>query len=60
MNLSNVIVAVNRVRKIMQRNQENRYTLYQYKGYQYYKENPSLNAWEAIEKILKDCELIGK
>lgn len=22
--------------------------------------NPSLNAWEAIEKILKDCELIGK
>ena len=30
----------------------------QYKGYQYYKENPSLTAWEAIEKILKDCELI--
>ena len=26
---------------------------------EYYKENPSLAAWEAIEKILKDCELIG-
>ena len=49
---------VDRARKIMQRNQDNGYTLYQYKGYQYYKENPSLTAWEAIEKILKDCELI--
>ena len=57
MDLSNVIAAVDRARKIMQRNQENGYTLYQYKGYQYYKENPSLAAWEAIEKILKDCEL---
>ena len=60
MDLSNVIAAVDRARKIMQRNQDNGYTLYQYKGYQYYKENPSLTAWEAIEKILKDCELIGK
>ena len=57
MDLSNVIEAVDRARKIMQRNQDNGYTLYQYKGYQYYKENPSLTAWEAIEKILKDCEL---
>ena len=56
--LFNVIAAVDRARKIMQRNQDNGYTLYQYKGYQYYKENPSLTAWEAIEKILKDCELI--
>lgn len=30
---------------------------HQYKGYKYYKENPSLAIWEAIEKILKDCEL---
>lgn len=37
MDLSNVIAAVDRARKIMQRNQENGYTLYQYKGYQYYK-----------------------
>ena len=56
--LSKVIAAVDRARKIMQRYKENGYTLYQYKVYQYYKENPSLAAWEAIEKILKDCELV--
>ena len=56
--LSNVIDAVNRAKAIMQRNKENGYILHQYKGYKYYKENPSLAIWEAIEKILKDCELI--
>ncbi len=55
--LSNVIDAVNRAKDIMQRNQDNNYTLHQYKGYKYYKENPSLAIWEAIEKILKDCRL---
>ncbi len=58
MNLSNVIGAVERARKIMQRNQENGYVLHRYKGYTYYKENPSLAAWEAIEKILIDCGLL--
>ena len=58
MNLSNVISAIDRAKKIMQKNYENGYTLYQYKGYEYYKENPSLAAWEAIEKILTDCNLI--
>ena len=56
--LSNVIDAVNRAKAIMQRNKENGYILHQYKGYKYYKENPSLAIWEAIEKLLKDCELI--
>ena len=58
MNLSNVISAIERAKKIMQKNYENGYKLYQYKGYEYYKENPSLAAWEAIEKILTDCNLI--
>ncbi len=58
MNLVNVIDAIKRARNIMQRNQENGYTLLQYKGYRYYKENPSLSAWEAIEKILSDCKLL--
>ena len=58
MNLVNVIDAIKRARNIMQRNQENGYTLLQYKGYRYYKENPSLSAWEAIEKILCDCKLL--
>lgn len=56
--LSNVIDAVNRAKTIMQNNQNKGYILQQYKGYKYYKENPSLAIWEVIEKILKDCELI--
>lgn len=56
--LPNVIEAVNRGKKIMQTNHDNGYILQQYKGYHYYRENPSLAIWEAIEKILKDCELM--
>lgn len=55
--LANVIEAVNRAKIIMRRNQENGYVLHQYKGYQYYKENPSLEVGNIIEKILKDCGL---
>lgn len=58
MNLSNVIAAIGRARQIMQKNKENGYILHQYKGYQYYKENPSLASWEAIERILSDCKLL--
>lgn len=58
MDLSNVIAAVERASKIMQKNKENGYKLIEYKGYRYYKENPSLSMWEAIENILKDCKLI--
>ncbi len=58
MNLSNVLDAIGRAKKIMQRNQENGYLLLQHKGYRYYKENPSLSAWEAIERILSDCKLL--
>ena len=60
MDLSSVIDAINRARKIMKRNRENGYTFYKYKGYRYYKENPSLASWQAIEKILLDCKLIKK
>lgn len=60
MDLSSVIDAINRARKIMKRNRENGYTFHKYKGYRYYKENPSLASWQAIEKILLDCKLIKK
>lgn len=56
--LSNVIEAVNRAKIIMQRIEKNGYTLYQYKGFTYYKENPALAIGEIIEKILIDCSLI--
>lgn len=58
LDLSDVIDAINRAKHIMQRNQENGYILQQYKGYKYYKENPSLMIYEIIEKILKDCNLL--
>lgn len=56
--LQNVIDAVRRSKEIMERNKKNGYVLYQYKGYRYYKENPSLMIWEIIEKILGDCRII--
>lgn len=56
--LKDVIAAVNRAKTIMKRNKENGYVIHEYKGYKYYKENPSLAIWEVIEKILKDCELV--
>ena len=59
MQLSNVIDAIQRAKDIMQRNHENGYKLIQYKGYSFYNENPSLQSWEAIEKILIECGLIA-
>nr|MCR5625480.1 RloB family protein [Lachnospiraceae bacterium] len=46
--LEDVIDAVNRAKTIMEINKKNGYTLYQYRGYSYYKENPSLMIWEII------------
>jgi hypothetical protein len=56
--LSEVKTAIERSQSIMQRNEENGLVLQQYKGYRYYRENPSLSIWESIQKILKDCDLI--
>jgi hypothetical protein len=50
--------AVRRSKSIMQKNVEAGYTPQRYKRYMYYKENPSLSIWEAIEKILGECKLI--
>ncbi len=58
--LANVVAAIDRAKKIMDCNHKAGYVLQQYKGYQYYKENPSLAVWEIIEKIMQDCELIEK
>ena len=56
--LQDVIEAVKRAKAIMEINKQNGFTLHQYRGYSYYKENPSLMIWEIIEKILIDCELL--
>ena len=56
--LDHVREAIRRSKVIMQRNQEAGYTLHQYKGYKYYKENPSLFIYVSIEKILRECNLL--
>lgn len=56
--LTDVLSAIARAKAIMIRNQTDGYTLQEYKGYKYYRENPSLAIWEPIEKILKDCSLL--
>ena len=56
--LQDVQDAVRRSREITCRNQEHGYSLLSYKGFSYYRENPSLSIWESIAKILSDCSLI--
>lgn len=58
LSLPEVLSAIERARTIMQRNERDGYQLTQYKGYQYYMHNPSLDLWQPIEKILSDCGLL--
>jgi len=58
--LCEVKAAIARAKVIMERNEENGLVLQEYKGYRYYKENPALSIWKSIEKILKECELLGE
>lgn len=58
LSLDDVCKAISRAKSIMQNNKNNLLILHQYKGYKYYKENPSLSIWEEIERILLDCNLL--
>lgn len=49
--------AIEREERIMKRNRDINYTLHEYKGYNYYKENPSLTVGQIIKEILADCNL---
>jgi hypothetical protein len=53
--LQDVKDAIRRAQKIMNDNKENGYILHSYKGYDYYREIPSLSVWESVAKILSDC-----
>ena len=55
--LQDVKNAVQRSRIITARNQEHGYSLISYRGYSYYRENPSLLIWESVSKILSDSGL---
>lgn len=56
--LEHVKQAIRRSEVIMRRNETMGNKPQQYKGYYYYKENPSLAVWEQIKQILQDCGLV--
>jgi hypothetical protein len=58
--LQDVKDAVYRARLITDKNYEYGYPLQNYKGYCYYRENPSLSIWESVARILSDCGLIKR
>lgn len=57
--LDDVRSAIKRSEQIMTHNQKAGFVLQNYKGYQYYKENPSLSVWEVMKRILCDCGLMN-
>ena len=53
--LDDVCQAVERSKSIMQHRQEHDFILHKYKGYEYYKENPSLSIGQIVEKVMSEC-----
>ena len=53
--LEDVFRAIERARRIQQKNLEDGNRLMRDYGFEYYRENPSLSIWEPVEKILLDC-----
>lgn len=58
MSLDDVKRAINRAKRIQKSNNDKGYILHQYKGYKYYKENPSLEIGTVFEKIFIECGLL--
>lgn len=56
--IEDVKEAIKRSRYIMERKADDGQFPIQYKGFTYYPENPSLSIWEAVEKILQECNII--
>ena len=59
MTIDDVKEAIKRAKDIMDKNEENGHKLENYKGYKFYKENPSLSIWKIIEKMLYECGLLS-
>ena len=58
--LHDVKKAIHRAKTINDNNKTNGYALINYKGFTYYRENPSLSIWESLEEIFIDCGLMMK
>ena len=57
LSLKNVIEAIARAKDIMKQRNDQGCSLHSYKGFEYYKENPSLAIHEIIKAILIDSGL---
>lgn len=57
--LSDVVIAIERSKKIQKNNMANGYKLNRYKKFEYYDENPSLMVWKAIEVILQESGFLN-
>ena len=58
LDLESVRDAIGRAEAIMDNREKDGCTLREYRGFTYYKENPSLEVWKAIKIILTDCKLM--
>lgn len=58
LSLNDVIEAIHRAEAICDRNEKDGRVLLQYKGYTYYRDNPSLSIHDAIKRILKECGVV--
>ena len=58
--IEDVLDAIKRSKDIMNQNLKKGYILQEYRGFTYYRENPSLSVWEVVEKILIDCNLLAQ
>ena len=56
--LDDVKMAVRRSEKIMSSKESSGIYPQEYKGFRYYKDNPSLTIWEHVKRILSDCNLL--
>ncbi len=59
LSLNHVRAAIARAKSLMQIKISNGEQQEQYKGFQYYKENPALTVWESVAAILDECEILN-
>ena len=55
--MADVREAIRRSKLIMEKNKSDGKLYTQYKGFKYYRENPALTIYEAVERILVECGL---
>ena len=60
LDLESVRDAIGRAEAIMDNREKDGCTLLEYKGFMYYKENPSLEVWKAIKIIPIKIQCISK